>query len=59
MSVELMEAIAIGQRENHKKNIDKLKRERTELLCRLVLIDQRISKEVDNFQRMDYFLKGK
>lgn len=59
MTIELMEAIAIGQRENHKRNIDKLAKERAELLNRLIEIDRRLVLEVQQHQRMDYFLEWK
>jgi flagellar biosynthesis/type III secretory pathway chaperone len=59
MNIELLEALAIGQRENHKKNLDRLAKERAELLNRLYEIDRRIVKEAQEFERMDCFLGGK
>ena len=59
MNIELLEALAIGQRENHKNNLDRLAKERAELLNRLYEIDRRIVLEAQQHERMDCFLGGK
>ena len=56
MTIQLIEALAIGQLENTEKKLTKLAKEALELSNRLIEIDRRIVEEVQERERLKSFL---
>ena len=56
MTIQLIEALAIGQLENTEKKLTKLAKEALELSNRLIDIDRRIVEEVQERERLKSFL---
>ena len=56
MTIQLIEALALGQLENSEKKLTKLAKEALELSNRLIDIDRRIVEEVQERERLKSFL---